>query len=96
MREPEGDTATGLLAGSPATLDAMRIRRSRRRRGALPVTGDRRPPEPPPSEQVAEAQGARSPGVRQRRSPQQPRQRDWNTRLRESLRGGSGETTWRT
>jgi hypothetical protein len=50
---------------------------------------------PPTSEPVAEAQGARSPRVRRRRSVQ-PRPLDWNERLRRSLRGGTGETTWRT
>jgi len=97
MREPEGDTATGLLPGRPRAVrsDAMRIRRTRRRRGALPVTGVRRPPEPPPSEPVAEEVGMRAPGVRQRRSVQ-PRPLTWNDRLRRSLRGGTGETFWRT
>jgi hypothetical protein len=47
----------------------------------------RRRPQPPSREQVAEAVGAISPGVRQRRE-RRPQERDFNTRLRSSMRGG--------
>jgi hypothetical protein len=59
------------------------------------LTLGRRRPQPPSREQVAEAVGAISPGVRQRRLPE-PRPNDFNARLRRSLRGGTGAPFWRT
>ncbi|MFL5971468.1 MAG: hypothetical protein ACJ750_03700 [Gaiellaceae bacterium] len=60
----------------------------------IPPPGTR-PVEPALAEKVAGSTGAVSPGVPQRRSLQ-PRERDWNSRLRDSLTGGrGGAPTWR-
>jgi hypothetical protein len=64
----------------------MRIQRSRLRRA-----------EPPPNPEPTEPQvGVRSPGVRARRL-HEPRELDWNERLRRSLRGSTsgGAPFWR-
>jgi hypothetical protein len=71
------------------------IRRARRRRVILGARAGR--PEATP--ELGPLVGARAPGVRARRR-RQPRELDWNERLREGIqarRGISrGATVWRT
>jgi hypothetical protein len=91
MRRPVRGDGTALLpVRSPNAVrsGAMRFRRSRGRRGGTDLAARVRRPEPT-SEPAETPVGALAPGVR-RRLEFRPRPRDWNTRLRDSLTGGSG------